>query len=80
MEVQKSPVVGNAAEAMKDRYPIDRLKEPSLPSNVDLGKLEDFVLDEEFKELFMMERGAFESAPNWKKRLTRKQACTKLGH
>lgn len=80
MEVQKVPSVVNVKEATHSQYSLERLKQPPLPSNVDLGKLEDFVLDKDFNELFKMERGAFESTPNWKKRLTRKQACTLIGH
>ncbi|XP_074660460.1 uncharacterized protein LOC141912918 isoform X2 [Tubulanus polymorphus] len=57
-----------------NRYSLSELQDPNeLPEGVDPGKLESYLHDEEFEDLFGMTRSEFYELPTWKQTKLKKE-------
>ena len=49
-------------------FPLERLQNPStLPPTLNMGSLETYLTDEDFKSIFEMAKEQFAQLPAWKK-------------
>ena len=48
-------------------YPVDVLKKRPLPADVDPLRIEDYLSDSDFEQLFKMDRAKFEQLAQWRK-------------
>ncbi|CAB4019168.1 supervillin isoform X5, partial [Paramuricea clavata] len=62
------------AKLSRDRYSLAELLVRPLPEGVDPLKMEMYLSDEEFKEVFNMTKDEFNKLPKWKKLEQRKKA------
>jgi len=68
------PEPTEAPEATGGPYPLKVLKSKLLPADVDANKKEDYLSDDEFKEVFKIPKDKFASSPTWKRKQLKKDA------
>merc|ERR1712137_1080678 len=71
---EPEPELTEAPEATGGPYPAKILRGKLLPSDVDATKKEEYLSDDEFKEVFKTDKGTFASSPTWKRKQMKKDA------
>jgi len=61
------------AAPIKDFYSLEELTEAELPEGLDLQRKEAYLTDEDFEELFGMDKDAFTNIPKWRQDVLRKK-------
>lgn len=57
----------------RTRFSLTVLKQRPLPEGVDPAKLETYLSDEEFKNVFKMDKEQFAKLPGWKQTKSKKE-------
>lgn len=70
--VEEEPTEAPAATG--GPYPAKVLRAKLLPSDVDASRKEDYLSDDEFKEVMKMDKQTFSGSPQWKRRQLKKDA------
>ena len=70
--VEEEPT--EAPPATGGPYPAKVLRSKMLPSDVDSTKKEEYLSDDEFKEVFKTSKEQFASSPTWKRKQLKKDA------
>lgn len=70
--VEEEPT--EAPPATGGPYPAKVLKAKLLPADVDATKKEDYLSDDEFKEVFKTSKQDFAASPTWKRKQLKKDA------
>jgi advillin len=72
--VKTRPALDVLLELECKEYPKDVLLSEDLPDHVDRTRLEHYLSEVEFKEVFSMTRSDYEALPQWKQERLKRQA------